>query len=423
MDGQVTVLVASVEIPAHTLNATPFVARLVENGHRVLWYCDPAFHARARRHGAQPISPSRPAPSAVRFDGLADIRSAFETAFVGEAARRCGDLRAVIEAEGVDVLLTDSLAFGAGMAAEAGGIPWASFGDGPLHYAERDTPPFGSGLPYVTGWPWDLRNLVVTGATRLVFARAARRLSRARQGCGLPPGRGSVLTANLSPMLHLQGATPGFEYPRRHLPAHVRWVGALRPVDGSWSPPAAWRDRPERPVVLVSQGTIRDDVTELLAPTLVGLADLDVTVLATSGSASVEALARACGGSVPDNAVVVPFAPYDAVLAEADVFVTNGGYTGVTLALAHGVPLVHAGVTEEKADIGARVRYSGTGVVLRTTRPTPADVRGAVTRVLGDSPERAAAHRIAEQMRAHDAGRDGAALIAHLGLTRTIPAL
>lgn len=417
-----TVLVASVEIPAHTINATPFVARLVEDGHRVLWYCDPAFHERARRYGAEPLTPSRAAPAAVRFDGLRDIRRAFETAFVGEAARRCTDLRRVVRAEGVDVLLTDALAFGAGMAAEACGIPWASFGDGPLHYAERDTPPFGTGLPYVTGCPWDLRNVVVTGATRVVFARAARRLARARRACGLPPARGSVLTANLSPMLHLHGGTPGFEYPRRALPPQVRWVGALRPVGASWDPPAWWRERPARPLVLVSQGTIRDDAAELLVPTLRGLADLDVTVLATTGSASVDGVTRACGGSLPGNAIVVPFAPYDAVLAEADVFVTNGGWTGVTLALAHGVPLVHAGVTEEKADIGARVAYSGTGVVLRTSRPRADEVRDAVTQVLGDSPHRAAAARLAAEMAAHDAGREGADLVLHLARTGTLPA-
>ncbi|WP_169316286.1 glycosyltransferase [Mobilicoccus pelagius] len=411
----------SVEIPAHTVNATPFVARLVEAGHRVLWYCDPAFHAHARRHGAEPLSPSRAAPTAVRFDGLRDIRAAFARAFVGEAARRCGDLRGVIEAEGVDVVLTDALAFGAGMSAESCGVAWASFGDGPLHYAERDTPPFGTGLPYVTGWPWDLRNVVVSAVTRLVFAGSARRLARARRACGLSPLRGSVLTANLSPMLHLHGATPGFEYPRRRLPAQVRWVGALRPVGAPWQPPPWWTERADRPVVLVSQGTIRDDPTELLVPTLRGLADLDVTVLATTGSAGVEAVRDACGGTMPENAIVVPFAPYDAVLPDVDVFVTNGGWTGVTLALAHGVPLVHAGVTEEKADIGARVMYSGTGVVLRTSRPTATQVHRAVTAVLGDSPYRAAAARLAEEMAGHDAGREGADLLVRLVREGSVP--
>ena len=49
--------------------------------------------------------------------------------------------------------------------------------------------------------------------------------------------------------------------------------------------------------------------------------------------------------------------------------VTNGGYTGVTTALHHGVPLVQAGSTEEKAEIGRRVAWSGVGVRIRWHAP------------------------------------------------------
>ncbi len=51
----------------------------------------------------------------------------------------------------------------------------------------------------------------------------------------------------------------------------------------------------------------------------------------------------------------------------ASAVVTNGGYTGVTLALSHGVPLLQAGTTEEKSEIGARIRWTGVGLALRTT--------------------------------------------------------
>jgi hypothetical protein len=41
--------------------------------------------------------------------------------------------------------------------------------------------------------------------------------------------------------------------------------------------------------------------------------------------------------------------------------VTNGGYGGVQQALANGVPLVVAGDSEDKPEVAARVRWSGTG--------------------------------------------------------------
>ena len=43
------------------------------------------------------------------------------------------------------------------------------------------------------------------------------------------------------------------------------------------------------------------------------------------------------------------------LLPRTDVLVTNGGYGGVQQALAHGVPLVVAGRTEDKVEVAARV--------------------------------------------------------------------
>ena len=77
--------------------------------------------------------------------------------------------------------------------------------------------------------------------------------------------------------------------------------------------------------------------------------------------------------------------PYDLIASRTPAFVTNGGYTGVTIALHHGVPIVQAGDTEEKGEIGARIRWSGVGVRLGTTRPDDDAVGAAVRRVLDES--------------------------------------
>ena len=115
---------------------------------------------------------------------------------------------------------------------------------------------------------------------------------------------------------------------------------------------------------------------------------------------------------------IARFIPYDLLLAQAAVFVTNGGYTGVTLALAHGVPIVQAGTTEEKVEIAARIEWSGVGVKLGTTRPSPQAVRDGVARVLADPGIRDAAGRLGREMAGHDAGREGAVLLERLAATR-----
>jgi UDP:flavonoid glycosyltransferase YjiC (YdhE family) len=428
-----TFLFASIPVVAHSTNPLPFAARLTERGHRVLWYAGRRFHAQIEAVGAEPVPyqhaydfsevPIEQAfPRLAGLSGVTAIRRAFAEVFVGHAPQRVADLRAVLAREPVDAMLCDGLMYGVGLVHELGGPPWATFGDGPLPCFEPDTPPFGPALLPVPGPLGRLRNrLVDVAGRRIVFADAQRRYDRIRTELGLPPAARPVLDESTSPYLHLQGCTPSFDYPRRRLPPQVHWVGALRPdPPRQWTAPAWWSEvtASSRPVVLVSQGSLRPDVTELLVPAVRGLAQEDVLVVVTTGAAEPADLERALGGPLPANVRCTTFVPYDLLLPHVQAFVTNGGYSGVTLALAHGVPLVQAGTTEEKAEIAARIHWTGVGVRLGTTRPTPAAVRAGVSRVLTEPRFAAAAATVRREMDAHDAGREGAALLERLAATR-----
>ena len=111
------------------------------------------------------------------------------------------------------------------------------------------------------------------------------------------------------------------------------------------------------------------------------------------------------------------FVPYDLLLPHVSTFVTNGGYTGVTLALAHGVPLVQAGMTEEKHEIARRIEWTGVGVRLGTTRPCPAAVARGGPPVLAEPRYRAAAGGSGRRWRSTTPGRR-ARLLEQLAATR-----
>ncbi|MEO8571971.1 MAG: nucleotide disphospho-sugar-binding domain-containing protein, partial [Chloroflexota bacterium] len=68
----------------------------------------------------------------------------------------------------------------------------------------------------------------------------------------------------------------------------------------------------------------------------------------------------------------------------ADLFICNGGYGSILLALSKGVPVLSAGVREGKNDINARIDYFGLGIDLKTERPTAERIAKGVTRILGD---------------------------------------
>lgn len=425
-------LFATVPVPAHSRNPLPIAARLVERGHEVLWFAGRRFHEGIAAVGATPVPYGATRdydgerlleefPELARLGGPRAIGWAYAELFVGEAAHRVADLEPLLEAHPVDAVLCDGLSYGVGLLAESRGVPFATFGDGPLARAHGETPAFGPGLLPMRGPVSRLRNHAVREATRRwVFARAQERHDRLRTALGLPPDGLDVLQAAVSPMLHLQACTPSFEYPVPGLPATVHWVGALRPDPStSWVPPDWWPEvgAANRPVVHVTQGSIRPDMRELVVPTLRALAREDVLVVVTTGGVPRERLETLFGGPLPDNARISEFVPYDLLLPHVDVCVTNGGYTGVTTALHHGVPLVQAGSTEEKAEIGARVRWSGVGTRIRSTSPGPHRLRTAVRRTLHDPSYRVAAQRVGAQMRAHDAAEEGADLLERLAAT------
>lgn len=432
------VLAAGSPIYAHTVNATPFLAGLAARGVEVhqavaapLLDVVPPGVAAWDTGPVRPFGPGgggRVAEVARRYSWLVD-----------DAADRVVAVRRLIEDLRPDLVLTDSLGYAAALAAEQAGLPWVSFGDGPLHYPDRRTPPFGAGLPYRTPAPWVWRNVVVQTASRhVVMAAPQRRYARLRAALGLPPRDVPVLEACLSPTLHLHCGVPELEYPRDRLPDHVRFVGALRPSEPTgWAAPAWWGPVVEEhhgEVVLATQGTLRGDSAEVLRPALRLLLDTGRAGVLTTGAADPAPLAAlagasavsaragggpsAGGGAAGDGAAtavaVERFVPYARVLPHAGVFVTNGGWTGVLLALAHGVPVVQVGRTEEKADIGRRVEWAGAGLHVPGAGRDGRRLRRALDAVLTEPRHREGAQRLAASLAAHDPPREGADLIMAL---------
>ncbi len=348
------------------------------------------------------------------MDGLAVVRDLYRDVLVRQAPAQRLDIEEALEGEPVDAVISDTLMLGAGLAANRAGVPWATIGDGPLLWHDPDTPPFGTGLSPLAGPAGRHRNMTVKRAIdRWLFADARTEFNELRAGLGLPP-IDSLQSAGLSPQLHLQGCSPAFEYPRANLPENISFIGALGPGHGV-APPVpvrVLRKNRSRPLVFVTQGTLRRNLEELAVPAVRAFADDGYDVLVAAGSGSHERL-RAFQ-SLGSHVCVVDSVDYHAALEEADLFVTNGGYTGVTLALAAGVPVLQAGATEEKADIGARLEWAGVGASLRRTRPTSPQLRRTARRLMDSKSRREASQRLAEEMSRYDATTLGADLVGRL---------
>jgi UDP:flavonoid glycosyltransferase YjiC (YdhE family) len=198
----------------------------------------------------------------------------------------------------------------------------------------------------------------------------------------------------------MQLTVPSFEFPR-DIPATVNFIGTP-PIIPNQAPLPPWANDLDgsRKVVLVTQGTVANHNFGLLvAPTLAALAsEPGVLVVATTGGRPVDAIP----GPIPGNARLASYLPFEWLLPKVNVLVTNGGYGSVNQAMSAGIPLVTAGLTEDKADVNARVAWSGMGVNLATNEPTPEALREAVRTVLDTYRYRARAKAMADEFRRID---------------------
>ena len=135
-------------------------------------------------------------------------------------------------------------------------------------------------------------------------------------------------------------------------------------------------------MIVVSQGTVDNtDAEKLFVPALDALKGGSHLVIATTGGKNTDELRR----RYPEaNVVIEDFVDFDLLFEHADLFICNGGYGSILLALGHGVPVVSAGTREGKNDINARIDYFGLGIDLKSERPTTQKIANGVARVMGD---------------------------------------
>jgi len=317
-------------------------------------------------------------------------------AFGDRAALDRTDLRRQMERVNPDVVVVDNNSWGALAAAEASGLPWCAFQPYFTPLPSKDAPPFGPGLSPAQGPVGRLRDRLLRPLTFGKLSKTALpAVNRAREAEGLVALRslGEFFT---KPPVTIYFTAEPLEYPRSDWPASFVMVGAA-----SWNPPSdgpEWLDEIDRPIVLVTCSTEKQNDAAILQGALTGLGDTDVFVVGTSAAQD------PADFDIPDNARVERFVPHDPIVRRSSVVVCHGGMGITQRALLHGVPPVVIPFGRDQLEVARRVEHADAGVRLSPKKLTPERLRAAVetarTRVDG-------AERIAEAFR--EAGGDARA--------------
>jgi MGT family glycosyltransferase len=406
------ILFASTPATGHINPLLAIVHMLRADGHNITFLTGSAFRDRIENSGAKFASLQGRAD----FDGrdflsvapeLKDIppglewfRVAIERIFVDSLpAQHQGLLQALEECQ-AEVIVGDDMFFGVLpmlLGSRSKRPPIVLCGTSFLHLAREDGAPNFLGLPPAT-----------LEEQRHQYADIARTydeavdqpsllsLNKALDALGVDPVTVPLFHSVVELAdAYMQLSVPRFEFPRQ-IPPSVHFVGTPPIIPGQAPlPPWAHELDGSRKVVLVTQGTVANhNFGLLIAPTLTALAnEPDVLVVATTGGRPVDAIPV----TVPSNARVASFLPFEWLLPRVDVLVTNGGYGSVNQAMSFGIPLVTAGMTEDKADVNARVAWSGVGLNLATNEPTQEALRTAVRTALDRPAYRMRASQMADE--------------------------
>jgi MGT family glycosyltransferase len=385
---------------------TSVIRAMVERGHDVRVLADRVLAPDVEGTGAEHVPWNR-APQRPNLDPLSMIVNdhdaktplqAFaqlrDDVIVGPADRFAADVRDELRRRPADVVVGNFFVFGAQIAAEAEGVPFAFLVSNILSFPTSNTPPLGPGLKPARGALGRARDRALNRLMARLFDKGLDQLNEVRRANGLEPRRSVLENFEHADRLLLM-TSRAFEYEQFTPPPNVRLVGPRLDDPawaGEWTPPAG-----DEPLVLVGMSSTYMDHAEVLQRAATALGQLPVRGLVTTGPAI-----PAASIDAPANVTVVERAPHSQVLRHASAVVTHAGHGTVIKALAAGVPVVAMPLGRDQLDNAARVAHHGAGLRLKP-KASSEQIARAVRRVLDEPSFAASAGRVAAAIAAETA--------------------
>jgi len=303
----------------------------------------------------------------ILFDQIPDVLDALKSVLVDFPA---------------DVVISDTFMLAGNWITELGGPPSVRLSVVPLSLPAKNIAPFGLGLlpgtSVLTCWRNNFLRFIFE---KLLFKDVQSHANHIRKQVGLPIYDQSFFIKGYQiPSLVLHTSTPLFEYSRNDTAKNFQYIGPI-PVkpNADYSMPDWWSTIDKNlPIILINQGTVSKNPDNLIYPAIKALKDEPVTVLIIPAK-------KEDINNLPDNMHAEAYMPFGNLFPHIDIMISNGGMGGTQNALAHGIPLIIAGATEDKMEVAARVEYSGAGINLRKQTPSASDIKKAVQRILNNS--------------------------------------
>ena len=402
-------------LPGHLNPMTTLARQLQARNHEVVFLYSsgaaglPFVPADEKDH----INESRPEVS--KMQGEDAVQFAVRTV-LAQTEAILKSLPAIVQANGVDALLLDTVQFYAELGAMQLGMPYIHVSNA-LHFDYSGYTPLS-----VYGWPHQTtpsalarnREGVADFAKLLENANAGIRAHAEKAGLKIDwedPG------CTLSPLASITQTPRAFEFESSHWPPQFHHTGPFHDGKDREKVDFPWERLTGEPLIYASMGTIlngRLDVFRTIVAALAKHKGLQL-VLSVGDQVDPEQI-----GPAPSNAVIVKQAPQLELLKQTSVCITHAGLNTVLESLAQGVPQVAIPVTFDQPGVAARIADKRTGVVTSLDKLSVDHLSTLLNEVLNNSTYRDNARKLQKAITEANGLAVAADLIEEsLGMTET----
>jgi zeaxanthin glucosyltransferase len=290
-------------------------------------------------------------------------------------------LPGVVQANGIDALLIDTVQFYAELGAMHLGIPY-------LHVSNALHMDFTGYTPVCFhDWPHQTTPSALA-RNREGVAKFAKILQNANAGIRAyaKSARQKIdwetPHSTLSPLASISQTPSAFDFESAHWPPQFHHTGPFLDANAREKVDFPWERLTGEPLIYASMGTILNGRLDVFRTIVAGLAkhkDLQL-VLSIGDQLDPEQI-----GPVPSNAIIVKRAPQLELLKQTSVCITHAGLNTVLESLAEGVPQVAIPVTFDQPGVAARIAHNQTGVVTSLDKLTADHLSTLLDEVLTNS--------------------------------------
>src|SRR5215469_5467200 len=299
-------------------------------------------------------------------------------------------LPAIVQGNGIDALLIDTVQFYAELGAMQLGVPYVHVSNA-VHFDYSGYTPFCLyGSPHETTPAALARNQEGVAKAINLLNSLNGGVKAYAESIGLKIDWNNP-DSTISPFASVTQVPRAFDFESSHWPSQFHHTGPFHNGKGRNKVDFPWERLTGEPVVYASMGTILNGQVDVFRTIVAAVAQNKDLQLVLSIGDQVDPKQI---GPVPNNAIVVKQTPQLELLKRATVCITHAGLNTVLESLAQGVPQVAIPITYDQPGVAARIANKGTGVVTSLDKLTTDHLALLINEVLTDLVYRENSHKL-----------------------------